>query len=394
MKLTCTGKARKLISNWETLGSALNIAPKYLAHALYSRDSMQHRIRLGKRVVYKSDPLLHFVQNRLSLIAEPLLDELPGNDVVLSYRRGQNPVEEIKKLTGAKLLISTDIKKFYDHVVVPHIAGALMDCGFSKNGAKLIARYCIVKRGEHLHTLQQGCPASPAISNLVGYKYFDRPITKWLKENLNDVEYKYVRYCDNIELFIYGKVPEDFPARYKEEVKKITSEAGFRTHDWATISDSHPKLNQKFLGVVLNSKARVERGMIDELRATLFNLCVKGLSDAEVARYMRSLGKIPLNTEVGSDGAPVDAAVNEMLRGQALRILGGKVAYVRSVNDRHGKWLGKLLALAKDLATDVTFRANVQSIGYHKKWKDSVLKYKDDSQDTEAFLALFDYARY
>ena len=97
--------------------------------------------------------------------------------------------------------------------------------------------------------------------------------------------------------------------------------------------------------------------------------------------------------ECDPNGIPVEETDRAALRGQALRILGGKVSYVRGVNARHGKWLGKLLALAKDLASDEMFRNNVQNTGYSDEWKNNVLKYKDDTQDMDEFLSLFDYMR-
>ena len=384
MKIHCAETTRKALSNWDMLGTALHIPTNSMAWALKNRDNMQHRIRLGDRTVYKSDTLLHKVQFRLSLLMEPLLDELPGNECVYSYRRGKSPVKEIKKLAGAKMLIATDVKGFYDHVFIRHIEGALVDCGFSPQGGRLIARYCVVKRG-NMQTLQQGCPASPALSNLVGYKYMDVPIQAWLSENLKGVEYKYVRYCDNIELFIYGDAPEGFSEKYKEAVKSIMKEAGFRTHDWATVSNKHPKMNQRFLGVVLNHEARVEKGMIDELRATLFNLCIRGFSLQDTKKFLDSMGRMPSHL-AGNDLRYIRAETLDDLRSQALSILTGKVAYVTSVNKRHGLWLKKLLTLAKHIAQDNALP--VKLMRFDKEWKDKLLRYKDDSQNLQDFMSM------
>lgn len=383
MKLWCSSNAREALNNWDTLGAALNVSTNRMAWALHNRHNMQHRIRLGDRTVYKSDPLLHLIQSRIELLVDPLLDELPGNECVYSYRRGRSPVKEIKKLAGAKMLIATDVKGFYDHVFIRHIESALEDCGFSKLGGRLIARYCVVKRGD-VQTLQQGCPASPALSNLVGYKYMDVPIQAWLRENLNGVDYKYVRYCDNIELFIYGDVPEGFPERYKEAVKSIMKDAGFRTHDWATISDRHPKMNQRFLGVVLNKEARVEKSIIDNLRATLFNICIDGFNYGNVNRFLEDIGKIPEHLQ--KNIAWLSNEELEQLRASTLSILSGKVAYVSSVNKRHGLWLKKLLTLAKKLHGSSQLRERFAAFSEDRKNK--LLRYKDDTQSLNDFIAM------
>ncbi len=394
MKISCAKTARQAIHDWDTLGAAINVKSNVMAYVLHQRDSMQHRIRLGKRTVYKSDDFntvleqengeerpqrrrmgLHTIQERIGLLVEPLLDELPGNEAVYSYRRGTSPVAAIKSLAGAKVLIATDVKGFYDHIFIRHIEGALVDCGFSHLGGRLIARYCVVRRG-NMQTLQQGCPASPALSNLVGYKYIDVPVQAWLKENLKGVEHKYVRYCDNVELFIYGDMPEGFAQKYKEAVKGIMRNAGFRTHDWATVSDSHPKKNQRFLGVVLNHRARVEKGMIDSLRATLFNLCLSGLSREQVVRFLQSVEKMPV----------YDSYDEAVLLDRLMHILGGKVAYVSSVNDRHGRWLKKLMSLARLLSKMPAEREKLAS-AYSPAWKEALLRYKDDTQDIVGFIS-------
>lgn len=387
MKIHVAGTTREALSSWDTLGTALNVKPNLMAWALHARDSMQHRIRLGERTVYKSDKPLSIIQERIGFLVEPLLDELPGNECVYSYRRGKSPVKMIKDLAGAKLLIATDVKGFYDHVFIRHIEGALVDCGFSQQGARLIARYCVVKR-RGVQTLQQGCPASPALSNLVGYKYMDVPIQAWLRDNLKGVDYKYVRYCDNIELFIYGDAPEGFAERYKEAVKKIMAESKFRTHDWATVSDKHPKMNQRFLGVVLNKQARVEKSMIDNLRATLFNICLHGFSNEETSKFLESVGKMPEGYGEYFEypyREPYDNGItDETLRYQALAILKGKAAYVSSVNKKHGQWLGKLLAVAGELAENEAWRSSVAQ--YNERWKNILLTYKDAGRDKKEFM--------
>lgn len=386
MKIHVSGSIREAISSWDTLGAALNVKPNLLAWALHNRDNMQHRIRLGERTVYKSEPLLNLIQTRIGLLVEPLLDELPGNECVYSYRRGKSPVKMIKELAGAKLLISTDIKGFYDHVFIWHIEGALVDCGFSPQGARLIARYCVVKRGS-MQTLQQGCPASPALSNLVGYKYMDVPIKAWLKENLNGVDHEYVRYCDNVELFIYGEVPEGFAEKYKAAVKEIMAKSKFRTHDWATISDKHPKMNQRFLGVVLNKEARVEKSIIDDLRATLFNICLHGFTQEDATRFLDSLGKLPEGFGSQSHIWEYDNGITvDTLRYQTLAILKGKAAYVSSVNKKHGQWLGKLLSVANELADNEAWRTSVSQ--YNERWKNILLKYKNKEQNRGEFLEI------
>lgn len=324
-----------IITDWHTLGAVLNIPTHELSWVLHERSTMQHRIILNGRTVYKSDPPLRNIQAKLSMLFEPLLDELPGNDCVLSYRRGLTPVDVLKKFTGSKMMISFDIRKYYDNITLDHIEESLVQCGFTHAGAKLAGRYCLVRRETGRTTLQQGCPASPAISNLVGYFFIDAPIKGWLKREYPELDYRYIRYCDNVTLFLAQDEPEGFRERYNEAVRDILKPYGFKTHDWNSISNNHPKRNQKFLGIILNKEARIERGKIDELRAIMFNMCYLGLSSQSL-RYLEKKGAIHQVHETITDDAL------KVLTRSMRSIMRGHIAYVTQVNEKHGLWLTKL----------------------------------------------------
>lgn len=336
-----------MITDWHTLGAVLHTPTHVLSWVLHERKTMQHRISLNGRTVYKSDPPLRAVQAKLSMVFEPLLDELPENDCVLSYRRGLTPVDVLKKFTGSKMMISFDIRKYYDNITLKHIEESLSQCGFTHTGAKLVGRYCLVER-DGRHTLQQGCPASPALSNLVGYFFIDRPIKEWLVREYPDLDYRYIRYCDNVTLFLPGNEPEGFREKYKEAVRTMLRPKGFKTHDWNSISNTHPKRNQKFLGVVLNKEARVERCKIDELRAILFNMCYLGLRSQSM-RYMTCKGVLRQTNENFTDDE-LKAFTRSM-----RSIMRGHIAYVSQVNKKHGLWLTKLYS-ASSIIQDNDFR--------------------------------------
>lgn len=370
-----TGPLYGAINDWEALGSVLHMPTNIMSWTLRQRDSMQHRIRLGDRVVYKSDPYLQAVQQRIAMLIAPLMDNLQDNDVVLSYRSGVSTQSELSKYANSKMCISFDIRKYYDHVRLPHIEEALHAVGFSREGARLIGRYCIVKRG-NIHSLQQGCTASPAISNLVGYFNFDRPILAWLRYQYPNLNYKYVRYCDNVALFLFEPEPEGFREAYKTAVNNRCVRRGFRTHDWASISHTHPKRNIKFLGVVLNAMPRIERAKFDDLRATLYNMSAFGISN-ESERFC-------------GEYAPVGAYVLEPKK--ILQILRGHAAYVASINKRHGLWCRKILD-AMMITNYGSLNANVEEYrsfaeryACDKRVSDAIMKYRDDSESIDEYL--------
>ena len=179
----------------------------------------------------------------------------------------------------------------------------------------------------------------------------------------------YVRYCDNIALFLHDGVPEGFTDKFKSFVRETFRSGGFRTHKWNCITDSNPVKNQKFLGVVLNAEARVELAVVDRLRAILFNWCLFG-GQCTADRFMSEEG-IQLR----------DFMFDGMKVGKLRQIMRGHINYVKRINSKHGLWLDKLLGAALYLdekgmpacANDEMFRR--------------VKKYKDCNESYDDFMA-------
>lgn len=353
------------IENWYDLAAVLGLKTGTLSYALRERDKLQTKIRLGDRTVYKSGRALKVIQSRLTTLVEPLFDALPGNECALAYRTGVSATDRIREIPHARMLVTFDIRKYYDNVTLRHIEECLRGCGFRTLGARLVGRYCVVRR-EGRCTLQQGSPVSPAISNIVGHFYFDTPIRAWLGSKFPDVRATYVRYCDNIALFLHDGVPEGFTDKFKSFVRETFRSGGFRTHKWNCITDSNPVKNQKFLGVVLNAEARVELVVVDRLRAILFNWCLFG-GQCTADRFMSEEG-IQLR----------DFMFDGMKVGKLRQIMRGHINYVKRINSKHGLWLDKLLGAALYLdEKGMPACANEEMFRRVKKYKDCNESYDD-----------------
>lgn len=368
--LHCQEADLALISDWHTLGAALDVRANVLAWALRERHRMQRRIRLGKRTVYQSSPALLSIQTRLVTLFEPLQEALPGKEAILAYRRGASFVTSLKGMAGSSLMITGDVRGFYDHVYLGHIEATLAELGFTHTGARLVGRYCVVRNGRH-QSLQQGSPASPVLSNLVGARYFDVPIRAWLKREYPNLDMTYLRYCDNLALFVRGEVPDGFAAAYKGAVRALLAEHGFATHDWRTVSDSHPKLNQKFLGLVLNKEARLDRARIDELRAILYNCCFSGFAE-EGRRYLFDKGLLR--------GGEIEDMEAGTVRRKFRQILRGHLAYINPVNAKQGLWLQKLFA-----AADILDHYQTESIVTRDVVRAAVRSYRNRDESLEVY---------
>ena len=327
----------KTVTDWDSLGALIGVKVNLLTWCLHERENMQTKIRLGKRTVYKSGTYLHFIQKRIEMLVTALFDELPDTDCAIAYRKGQKPVDVLREIPHAKLLITTDVRKYYDNITLEHLTKALEFLGFPHLGAKLIARYCVVRNDRnHRLTLQQGCPASPVLSNLVGHVFFDLPFRKWLDETYPDVTMRYVRYCDNLALFVLDEYPSSLPGAVSAKLTESLREHGFRLHKWRRIPDNHPMVNQSFLGIVLNHEKRVALDYADRLRATLFTWCRLGKAHA-TNQFIEENGLVLSHAFIARD----------LQQAKFVAHMRGCVQYVQGINEKQGKMLRKLLNAAE-----------------------------------------------
>lgn len=377
MRIDFNGKkanACTKIDDWTSLGAAIGVKTNTMSYALMFRDNLQKRIRLGDRIVYKSESSLRFVQGRIMPLLEELFDDLEDTSSAIAYRKGVSPVDVVKNTAHAKRLIHFDIRHYYDNITLKHLENSLMKLGFPQLGARLVGRYnCIKAHGRS--TLQQGSPASPVLSNIVGHFIMDMPIKKWLNETFPEVEATFLRYCDNAVLFVHSDAPEYFSEAYKEFVKRHLKNNGFRTHKWASIADNNRFHNQYFLGMVVNAEAKKERDYVCPLLATLFNWCRFGIKNAS-DRFLELYG---LDVDHMKMAGPT------LVYKKFKQTISGKINYIANINDKQGLMLKKLYAAANYLDEQLNGeRAGDSLIEAIKKYRDineSVDEYLDKIKD-------------
>jgi hypothetical protein len=200
------------------------------------------------------------------------------------------------------------------------------------------------------------------LSNVVGQLYIDIPIKEWL--NTQGVPYTYVRYCDNIAVGFDTELTPEFKAAYKAFVKGLK----YKIHMYTCTTNDNPKRHQKFIGIVLNKQARVEKKYSDRVICTLFNLCVK---EGQVERYMRYNPKVATVTN--------DWGVNDYGKlEKILPVLRGKVSYMKSIDVRSHTRASKLLYVVENkieapVEIIKTYRNNKENITDFTKKIDSFL---------------------
>lgn len=357
----------KHIIDFQTLGASTGCTPKVLAYARKFKHEhrLQTKVTIGDRVTYKSAKSLAAIQNKFkNTIFLNIFNSLKSTQHILAYKKGFNYREELQTCTDNSLQISFDIKKCYDSISFKHIVKMLQHYGFTHKGAKLVAGYCVVQRkikdDVFVNTLQQGSKCSPIISNLVLNLILDEPLLEWLKNykekhKLEDFEYKYYRYSDNVVLFLKGKeISLDFIKEYKEMYRELLNSNRIWVHDEFITNNKHPFRNQRFLGIVLNKVARIELKEFSKLRAILFNCCRRGLN-TEARKYLENkIYEATFNDEIPYDD---DTVITKF-----KSIMNGKISYIKSINKKQYIQLKNLMEIATMLNVNPNIYDNRASL--------------------------------
>jgi len=345
------------IDDWYDLSGLTGIAPKSLAYTLKVKDStepgsaasMLRPWREGDRVGWFSTGTLLNVQTQLLPLIKSMYDAIGNVDHIWAYRSIDVKALLTENYVGKQWIVKWDIKKYFDNTTFRNIVETFKFLGATERGAKLLARFLTAKRptGHPLMTLQQGAKTSPDVSNIVGHVLFDQYFLAWVEQKRAahpDLEIHYARYSDNFIVSLDGVIPDSIIGELRQKVTEVLTGAGFGYHHWSAIPIDHPKRNQTFLGLVLNSVLRTDRDEHAKLKSTLFNAATRSVRDAAALYWTRNMfwQYEDIANKYGFDA-------EKMKNEKFLQILTGKVAYLKNINPDHHKELRKLLLATKML---------------------------------------------
>lgn len=220
-----------------------------------------------------------------------------------------------------------DIKHFFDNITYPMVKEKVFtEDIFSEPIRILLSIFCVYN-----HTIPQGAPTSPAISNII-MRDFDMAIGSWCEKN----KIRYTRYCDDMT-FSGTFEKEPVINIVKSELKKL----GLFLNDKKT-TYLHSGQSKNVTGIVVNEKLSISKKYKKRIRQEIY-YCIKYGIDEHIKRitlqswddeFIYALKKINFDVKL------------EISKEHYINSLLGRINYVLSVEENDEmleckRWLEK-----------------------------------------------------
>lgn len=190
-----------LILNWKDIENQLVLG-------MYEPNIVQVYELLSKkgkvREIYKFTIIDIFIQKAISLILQDKLDCLLI-DNNYSFRKGKGTIDIIRRgleliEEGYEYIVEIDIKKYFENIDHGLLSKILFDVLDDKVLVSLIMKYqsCLIQKDGKVKRKNKGLITGSSISPVISNLYLMDLDKQYIK-------YNYIRYCDNIYIFITNK---------------------------------------------------------------------------------------------------------------------------------------------------------------------------------------------
>lgn len=171
---------------------------------------------------------------------------------------GRSPRSNAEEHLGARVLVTVDVKQFFDNVDHRAVFRTLREFGYGTEVARLLTKLT-TRNG----LLPQGAPTSGVIANLVLARPVDVP-TRMQAEKTNT---KFTRFVDDFAL------SGDNPTNHIGDVARRLSSRGLSIHRGDKLRIRPRSLPQKLTGLNINAgRPTVPRQYRDNVRAAIHRL--------------------------------------------------------------------------------------------------------------------------
>jgi len=229
----------------------------------------------GKRLISAPMPRLKATQH---WILENILYKLPVHDAAHGFVPERSIVTNAAAHVGRDLVVNWDLKDFFPTVSYRRVKGLFQSFGYAEQVATVLALICTEPEAEeveldgeryYVHTserhLPQGAPTSPAITNLMCWRFDAR-----MKGTADKLGFTYTRYADDLTFSTSGESKENL-TKLLWRVRGIVTEEGFNVHP-DKLRIMRKGAHQEVTGLTVNEKVGVPRTDIRRFRALVHQI--------------------------------------------------------------------------------------------------------------------------
>jgi RNA-directed DNA polymerase len=191
---------------------------------------------------------------------------------------GRSPRTNAERHLGARILVTVDVRGFFDNVDHRAVFRTLREFGYSTAVARLLTKLA-TRNG----LLPQGAPTSGVIANLVLARSLDGPT----RVQAEKTETAFTRFVDDIGL------SGDAPTALIGDVAHRLSSAGLSIHRGDKLKIRPRSMPQIITGLNINSgRPTVPRLYRDKVRAAIHGLAAISSSEQRVREIRSITGRI------------------------------------------------------------------------------------------------------
>jgi RNA-directed DNA polymerase len=220
--------------------------------------------------------------DELKSIQRLIKDRIFGDDAfgpeVQGGISGRSPKSNAEKHLGARVLVTVDVRQFYDNVDHRLVFRTLREFGYGTGVTRLLTKLT-TRNG----LLPQGAPTSGVIANLV----LARPVDAPTRVQADKTSANFTRFVDDIAL------SGDNPTAHIGSVASRLSSCGLSIHRGEKLKIRSRSVPQTITGLNINSgRPTVPRQYRDKVRASIHQLAAIQDSSRRAAAGRKIAGRI------------------------------------------------------------------------------------------------------
>lgn len=271
----------------------LGFKPKALSYILFKLpDTRKYKIfhipkrNGGQRTIKAPVDALKLLQRKLSELLQDCIDEINTTKkrkdrAAHGFKRKRSIISNARQHRHRRWVFNLDLEDFFPSINFGRVRGFLLrnrDFALHQEAATVIAQIAC-----HEHSLPQGSPCSPVISNLVAHLLDMRLVKLAFQTGCT-----YSRYADDLTFSTNKKeFPEDIAVPSGAEadashlwspgkaLQQVIERTGFRINAKKT-HQMYRTSRQNVTGLVVNKKINVRREYRHDLRAMVHSLVKTG----------------------------------------------------------------------------------------------------------------------